>query len=285
MLWTFLIHCVISSLTLLSRRKFMAFYFTFWTKAMPTMHVDAAKGTSRFMLGMALSYAASVITLVILSISNVSPSVVSAPTLFGILMFREYLAPLYELKILRVILSTTSTTTTTPPPTTSLLWSSTSISNATNLSTTLPTTPGPVNTYQLIEPSSPMERKFINVMGGIFFLVVFSASKVYMFVFIYKCKLLKNAFSCWNSRVYASILKGAKKPQNHENRTTFTLLFRDHCLLLDLMDGTDQLFATILESYFALQVCSTCFEAYFFIRTARYGHGLKKSYDDEFFIR
>ena len=39
-----------------------------------------------------------------------------------------------------------------------------------------------------------------------------------------------------------------------EGRTTYTLLFKDHCILLDLMEGTDRFFSGIIESYYGLEV-------------------------------
>jgi hypothetical protein len=86
------------------------------------------------------------------------------------------------------------------------------------------------------------------------------------------CMYLKNAFLMWNGRVYASLLRGGDYIHSKEGRSTFSLLFKDHCTLLDLVEGTDRVFVYILESFTGLAVLSLCLEIYFIIRTAQKGY-------------
>lgn len=143
-----------------------------------------------------------------------------------------------------------------------------------------------INTNTPIPAFGIYERTLFQIIGGIFFIFVFISSKVYIFLFLFKCKLLRNAFANWNGRVYAAVLRGGDFIQSDRGRTTYGLLFKDHCILLDLMEGTDRLFSTIIESYFGLQVVSICFEGYFFIRTAKWSSKQNEASEEgTFFIR
>lgn len=72
-------------------------------------------------------------------------------------------------------------------------------------------------------------RNIVKIFGTIIFVMTFTASKSHILFFIYHCKSLKSAFAYWNGRVYAAVLRGGEFAQTDEGRTTYKLLFKDHC--------------------------------------------------------
>ncbi|CAL8106901.1 unnamed protein product [Orchesella dallaii] len=127
-----------------------------------------------------------------------------------------------------------------------------------------------IKNYAWLESETP-ERMVAQFAGAIILILAFVASKSAILLFIYHCKLIQSAFAFWNGRVYAAVLRGGEYAQTDEGRTTYKLLFKDYCVLMDLMEGMDQVFAFTMESYFGCQVCSLFFELYFCIRTAKHG--------------
>lgn len=72
-------------------------------------------------------------------------------------------------------------------------------------------------------------RSRVQVAGGLFLIFTFTASKSAILLFVYHCKTLQSTFAYWNGRVYAAVLRGEDFAQTTEGRTTFKLLFKDHC--------------------------------------------------------
>lgn len=69
----------------------------------------------------------------------------------------------------------------------------------------------------------------IELVGGFFLIHIFLSSVAPVLLFIYKCKIIRNAFAFWNGRVYCVLLRGREFAQTEESRTTYNLLFKDHC--------------------------------------------------------
>ncbi|CAG7712545.1 unnamed protein product [Allacma fusca] len=103
------------------------------------------------------------------------------------------------------------------------------------------------------------------------FALVYSmyASRALLFLYAYKCKLLRFTFKKWNQRVEklldenpyemeSSILK------NWEN------LYRDHVILIKTVKETDKVFAGILQAYYASQIMNMCFELYYLARSGTF---------------
>ncbi|XP_035705461.1 uncharacterized protein LOC118434915 isoform X3 [Folsomia candida] len=127
--------------------------------------------------------------------------------------------------------------------------------------------------------------------GGFLFFYILICSKTFILLFVLICRLLRNSFAVWNTRLQRVLLKGEDKFRSSEkivDRTEFSLLFKDHVCILDLLEGADALFANIIESYYASQVaklsdrvhynkmnlttiyrqiCSIIFEVYYFYRS------------------
>lgn len=106
-----------------------------------------------------------------------------------------------------------------------------------------------------------------DLIAWIAVMYIFVASKAVVFLFWFVCKMLKRAFVSWNGRFQAAILRTGGFIQSVQGRTTFQLLYKDHCILLDLLEGTDRFFGSTIEAYFALQIVSIIFETYFALRT------------------
>ncbi|ODN01126.1 hypothetical protein Ocin01_05567 [Orchesella cincta] len=136
---------------------------------------------------------------------------------------------------------------------------------------------------------SPFTVLLFQIVGGILMALIFFASKSHIILFTYQCKLLRSAFGIWNARAYAAILRGGIDMSKDNGAATYTLLFKDHCVLLDLLEGSDRYFSGILESYFALGIFDLVVEFYFFLRAAKYGHNRKLAatplLSDQYFIR
>jgi hypothetical protein len=114
------------------------------------------------------------------------------------------------------------------------------------------------------------EFKYISIVGYVVFGYIIICSKVYILLFLYKCKILKNAFATWNERLEAVLHKGEvnKTRKEHcEARTGFDHLFRDYVILLDLLRGSDTMFTNVIETYYGTQIFSVCFEIYYFVRS------------------
>ncbi|XP_035705459.1 uncharacterized protein LOC118434915 isoform X1 [Folsomia candida] len=150
--------------------------------------------------------------------------------------------------------------------------------------------------------------------GGFLFFYILICSKTFILLFVLICRLLRNSFAVWNTRLQRVLLKGGSNETKNCNpaylsltlifrhkgedkfrssekivdRTEFSLLFKDHVCILDLLEGADALFANIIESYYASQVaklsdrvhynkmnlttiyrqiCSIIFEVYYFYRS------------------
>lgn len=71
--------------------------------------------------------------------------------------------------------------------------------------------------------------QIVKVVGGFFLITIFVAAVAPILLFIYKCKIIRNAFAFWNGRVYCVLLRGREFAQTEEARTTYNLLFKDHC--------------------------------------------------------
>lgn len=146
------------------------------------------------------------------------------------------------------------------------------------------------------DPENDKVMLTLQIVGGTLLLIIYTASIAPILLFVYKCKIVRNAFSFWNGRAYCALLRGMEFAQTEEGRTTYNLLFKDHCkleitvkafnferkillmifktifnfflgILLDLLDCLDQMYSFTLESFFALQVVSLFFQMYFFFRT------------------
>ncbi|XP_035705460.1 uncharacterized protein LOC118434915 isoform X2 [Folsomia candida] len=129
--------------------------------------------------------------------------------------------------------------------------------------------------------------------GGFLFFYILICSKTFILLFVLICRLLRNSFAVWNTRLQRVLLKGGSNETKNCNpaylsltlifrhkgedkfrssekivdRTEFSLLFKDHVCILDLLEGADALFANIIESYYASQICSIIFEVYYFYRS------------------
>ncbi|CAL8126820.1 unnamed protein product [Orchesella dallaii] len=136
---------------------------------------------------------------------------------------------------------------------------------------------------------SPATVVGFQILGGIIMSLIFFASKSHIILFTYQCKLLRSAFGIWNARAYAAILRGGIDVSHDNGAATYTLLFKDHCVLLDLLEGSDRYFSGVLESYFALGIFDLVVEFYFFLRAAKYGHNRKLAatplLSDQYYIR
>ncbi|CAG7786443.1 unnamed protein product [Allacma fusca] len=104
---------------------------------------------------------------------------------------------------------------------------------------------------------------WIRASTSILILYVFINSKCFIILYFWNCKLLKNAFSVWNNRLERVVHRGEAMSSRIEkvaNRTGYDHLFKDHCCLLDLIEGTDHLFASVINSFYSCQIVSLCFE-------------------------
>ncbi|CAG7734861.1 unnamed protein product [Allacma fusca] len=116
----------------------------------------------------------------------------------------------------------------------------------------------------------PKLHLIFEIISAVCLLFIFISSKVLILYFLHFCRMLTKAFKSWNARFHAVINFPDKFSQSAEGRTTYELLFKDHCTLLSLIEGTDRCFSTIVESYLALQLVSIILETYFVYRTAGY---------------
>jgi len=111
--------------------------------------------------------------------------------------------------------------------------------------------------------------RYLRYIATIVFGYIVICSKTYMLLFMYKCKILRNAFITWNRRLEDVLQKRNQgtRAEQHEKRTGFDHLFKDHSNLLDLLIGCDYLFENVIESYYGTQIISICFEVYYFYRS------------------
>ncbi|CAL8131394.1 unnamed protein product [Orchesella dallaii] len=121
------------------------------------------------------------------------------------------------------------------------------------------------------EPNKFGIRQVIEIIGGLMLVIIFVSSIAPMLLFIYKCKILRKALACWNGRAYCALLRGTEFAQTEDCRMTYNFLFKDHCVLMDLVDSVDQMYAFTIESFFILQIISFCFQLYFFFRVGTEG--------------
>lgn len=194
-------------------------------RAVYTMHMDISRRSRSFSVQALILFATVVVILTLLACFKYGPSAIGLPTVFGDLTLRLFLKKGGWLE--------TDTHT----------------------------------------------RKTVQVLGALLLILTFTASKSAILFFIYHCKSLQSAFAYWNGRVYAAVLRGGEFAQTDEGRTTYKLLFKDHCnnfnftnfkynflkvtyknkfnlsgVLMDLMEGLDQVYAFTVESYFGCQV-------------------------------
>ncbi len=115
-------------------------------------------------------------------------------------------------------------------------------------------------------------RTGLQYSGAFFLFLMFTASKVQMIMFVFHCKILKNAFACWNGRAYVALMKGGKYFFTQEGKVTCQLLYKDHTVILDMLEATNKLCSGVMEMYYGLQTTTIFMEVYFFFRTSRYGN-------------
>jgi hypothetical protein len=101
----------------------------------------------------------------------------------------------------------------------------------------------------------PYFRLTFQILGGFSILLIYSSSKALILLFIFHCKVLRNAFAAWNGRTYIFIMKAAKFFVTEEGGNRLKLIYKDHCVILDMMEALNRNFATVTETYYALQVC------------------------------
>jgi len=100
----------------------------------------------------------------------------------------------------------------------------------------------------------PIIRYAFQALGSLTIFCIYTSSKATILLFMFHCKVLKNAFATWNGRAYIYIMKSAKYMVTEEGAERLKLLYKDHCLILDLMEGVNTSFAMMVETFYSFQV-------------------------------
>ncbi|CAG7834979.1 unnamed protein product [Allacma fusca] len=122
-------------------------------------------------------------------------------------------------------------------------------------------------------------------MGAIIVIYTYMAPKVYLLLFMFKQKLLQNSFRKWNGRAYAGSLMEDTRINKVRGRCTYRLLFRDHCVLVDLLQETSNAFAGLFEAVFISDAISVCLMLYLFAKDWKYGKRQQQAVVGNYFIR
>jgi hypothetical protein len=111
--------------------------------------------------------------------------------------------------------------------------------------------------------------KALRGFHGLLFIIIVVNAKVYIMLFVWCCRMIRNGFVTWNGRVDRVLLRDEQEKSDEEreiHRTKLGQLFTDHVVLLDLTQGVDRVFAGTIELYYFSQVISLGFGMYFFVR-------------------
>lgn len=133
--------------------------------------------------------------------------------------------------------------------------------------------------------SIPSTLRQLQWLGSFIVVYVYMAPKVYILLFLYKQNLLKNCFRKWNGRAYAGSLMNDTKINKVKGRCTYRLLFRDHCVLVDLLQETSRAFAGIFEAALITDCVGICLFLYLFAKDWKYGKRQQMAVVGNYFIR
>lgn len=131
----------------------------------------------------------------------------------------------------------------------------------------------------------PKTLEYLQWIGSFIVVYVYMAPKVYLLLFLFKQRLLQNCFQKWNGRAYAGSLMNDTKINKVKGRCTYRLLFRDHCVLVDLLQETSRAFAGIIEAALITDCIGICLFLYLFARDWKYGKRKQLAVVGNYFVR
>ncbi|CAL8110942.1 unnamed protein product [Orchesella dallaii] len=108
----------------------------------------------------------------------------------------------------------------------------------------------------------------LRVFGVVTIIYAVYASRAFLFLFCFKCRLLRSLFRVWNSRLIRFLrrpeidVNECKETTDRIERLESQRLLKDMRILLKMVKLTDKMFATVLQAYYAVQLLNMCFELY-----------------------
>jgi len=197
--------------------------------------MDPAKELKKVVIQFLVVYLGTTFVLMVMGAGGLGPAIHTAPFVMGLMLFRRSGGLLYSLNVTNKLINT----------------------NEIERNET---------TYSVIENSASTHIAY-TATGAVILVLIFTWSKIYLLYFAFHCRLLKNAFAQWNGRLFLNVLVGSRrKTSSAEQAAVYSSLFTDHCCLLDLLEAQDYLYTGLVETFFAIQTFSMCFEFYFFLR-------------------
>lgn len=101
-------------------------------------------------------------------------------------------------------------------------------------------------------------EKGVQVFGILIIIYFVYASRSILFVFCFKCRLLRNMFQVWNERL-SKYLNEKECEDIQKEKEKSERILREMTLLLKMVKQHDKMFAVILQSYYVIQVIIHCF--------------------------
>lgn len=93
----------------------------------------------------------------------------------------------------------------------------------------------------------------LRVFGILMIIYCVYASRAFLFIFCFKCRLLRSMFRAWNQRLAKYLDSKEFKDQDKEKMISERML-KEMTILLRMVKQQDAMFATILQTYYAIQV-------------------------------